>query len=169
MSRYIPEGKAGSIIITTQSTSVKDFWPCQILVEPFNDQDGANLLLRHLNPEERLQENGVHDSMDDAKRVSASVGGLPLAIAVVAGIVSTSKSTLLSFLTDFSQIYHPFEGYEKPLKALFDMALQNLTPESRNLLDCLSFMNSDEIQESMVFANHEAPSLKFLSIINPIQ
>lgn len=180
MSRYIPDETAGSIIITTQSTSLKDFWSCQMLVEPFNDQDGADLLLRYLNPEKRLRENGVHDSVDDAKRVSASVGGLPLAIAVIAGVVSTSRSTLLSFLADFTQKSHLPEGgnkpgetfaagYEKPPKALFDRTLQDLTPESRNLLDCLSFMNPDEIQESMVFANHEDPSLKFLSITDPIQ
>ena len=136
-------------------------YPTRISVKRLNDNDGSQLLLRYLEPENRSQA-GFQDSIGDAAAISDLVGGLPLAIAMVAGVIAGDSWSLSQFLQDFhdssevlnsSASSHSFtEG--RSLVRVFDLALKHLDrqgPRPRRLLNCLAFMSPDKIQEKMIF------------------
>jgi hypothetical protein len=171
VKKYIPSSTAGSILMTTQSTDVKDMSPSRLLIQAFDENDGSHLLLNYLNAEERMAD-GLEDRNEDAIKISNLVGGLPLAIAGIAGFIGRSKCSLPKYIEDFDQTSQCFKawsgpgafthGYDKSLATVFDIALGALTPEARSLMDCLCFLNPDQIQEDMLFRHHEDASLKFL-------
>jgi hypothetical protein len=171
VKKYIPASTAGSILITTQSTDVKDLSRYRLHIQAFDEKDGSQLLWTYLNTEEREAE-GLEDQIEDAITISNLVGGLPLAIAAIAGFISRSKCSLLQYIKDFddsSQSFSAWSGpgaftqeYDRPLATVFDIALGALIPEARKLMDCLCFMNPDQIQEDMLFRKHKDASLTFL-------
>lgn len=148
---YVPKSN-GSVIITTQIADVKQMFANSIAVKTFDPEDGARLLQTYLEPR---QEN-----FDECCETSRLVGGLPLSIAHIAGFLARSGTTL----TEFKDLFHRRESsaiwnssgqttsdYERSLETAFDIALQALAPEARNLLDILAFMDPDCILENMVF------------------
>ena len=147
-------------------------YPTRISVKRLNNNDGSQLLLRYLEPEKRSQA-GFQDSIGDAEAISDRVGGLPLAIAMVAGIIADGSQSLSQFLQyfhdssgvqDSSAFSHSFtEG--RSLAQVFDLALNHLDrqgPRPRRLMNCLAFMSPDRIQEKMIFNIDSEHSKKIL-------
>ena len=70
---------------------------------------------------------------------------MPFAIAMAADIINKSKSTLSAFERRFSERH-----LSRPFETVLGIVLRDGEPESRSLLDCLSFLNTYEIQEDIV-------------------
>ncbi|KAF2684663.1 TPR-like protein [Lentithecium fluviatile CBS 122367] len=160
LKQYIPPGTSGSILITTQSTDVKDLSPNRVLVEPFDKTHGAQVLLNYLDKEER-DRSGIRDDPKDAEKISDLVKGLPLTIAVIAGYISKTRSTLPMFLSQFDESPQKFKkwgfekgacaaGYDK-LATVFEIALREIKPSCRDVLNSLSFMSPDSIPRDMLW------------------
>jgi hypothetical protein len=107
--------------------------------------------------------------------VSELVGGLPLAIAHIAGYANSSNSSLQDFIDAFkdsrcsSKLWSGPPGastfqYEKSLAIVFDVALGALATDARELIDCLAFLNPDSIPEEMVFRERDKTSLTKLEM-----
>jgi hypothetical protein len=170
-AQYKPHGTSGSILITTQSTEVKDITPNRVFVEGFDDSDGAQLLLRYLDEDERAR-SGIIDDIEDAKKISRQVDGLPLMIATIAGYISKMKRGLPEFLSQLDENPKTFQrwGYEngpfsseykdsagnRKIATVFGIALRAVKPRSRDVLDALSFMSPDDIPETMLFEQGKA-------------
>ncbi|KAH7408885.1 hypothetical protein BKA64DRAFT_570324 [Cadophora sp. MPI-SDFR-AT-0126] len=159
---YIPAGSRGSIIYTTQSSDLRNISGSNIQVSSFNSEEGASLLVRHLQDDNYEEEQ--------PRMASELVGGLPLAIAHVAGYINSSQSTLQNFMDVFkdrrigSRIWSGPPGastfqYEKSLAIVFDIALDDLTPEAPELIECLAFLNPDSMPEAMLFHEEGKTSL----------
>lgn len=170
-AQYKPHGTSGSILITTQSTEVKDISPNRVFVKGFGESDGARLLLRYLDEDERAR-SGISDDIEDAKKISRQVDGLPLMIATIAGYISKTKKELPEFLSQLDESPKTFQrwGYEngpfssgykdsagnRKIATVFDIALRAVKPRSRDVLDALSFMSPDDIPETMLFEQGKA-------------
>lgn len=159
---YIPASSRGSIIYTTQSTAFLNICKSNIHVKPFNSEEGARLMANYLE--------SVAYEDEQLRIVSELVGGLPLAIAHIAGFVNSSQSSVQDFIDAFtsrggdSKLWSdPPETstlhYEKSLAIVFDVALGNLMADARELIDCLAFLSPDSIPEDMVYPEGEEASL----------
>ena len=151
---YIPASSRGSIIYTTQSIEFANICTSSIRIKAFDAEDGACVVRKYLT--KRSYEN------HQPKIVSELVGGLPLAIAHIAGYVNSSQSSLQDFIDAFednrcgSKLWCGPPGsstfqYEKSLAIVFDVALAALGSDARDLIDCLAFLNPDSIPEEMIF------------------
>lgn len=157
---YIPkETTAGSIIVTTNSINAINMWRGQfdVKVRQFSSEEGAGFLLDRLNVRERFENHRLEDTFQGAERISELLRGMPFAIELAANIINKSKCTLSAFEGRFSERH-----LSRPFETVLGIVLRDCKPESRALLDCLSFLNTYEIQEDLVFRDHEHPSLKFL-------
>lgn len=106
-----------------------------------------------------------------ARKISEAVGGLPLAIAAVAGYVA--RFPLDKFLSSFQESSkfwaaekRPVLGqYDQTLNTVFNIALGDLEIDSRKLLDILAFLNPDKIPEGILRVSKTTmkPGLDFLN------
>lgn len=115
-----------------------------------------------------------------ASEISAFVGGLPVAIAQVAGCVIYSEYTLEELIECFRQ-YRKRTGaatdeaddlpidfrqasfsYDEMLAMVWDVTLRELTPGARDVLNILAYLNCEAVPRKMLWTVHEDPLLKFL-------
>jgi hypothetical protein len=96
-----------------------------------------------------------------AEELSNELGGSPLAIAHYAGFAVASHMPLSEVLLSFQRRAMSAEiwscnsntslmQYEKTLKTVWDAALDSLSPDSRELLDVLAFLNPDCVPEAFL-------------------
>lgn len=170
LETYLPtETKSrGSVIVTTQRPRsrqiTKEFY--NIELQSFDEELGAKLLFKYL---ERDPADETEKAL--ARETSAIVGGLPLAIATIGGYINESESSVEEFLHIMKRSSNAWEDtqhtqtkhYEKTLGTVFDIALKELPPGARNLIDILAFLNPDSIPESILIAPHDNEEVKFLS------
>lgn len=158
---YWPSGDAGSIVITSQRAHlVQVSGGCEIALPPLQAQDGGTLLLKHLR---KLPTESSAD-FKDAVAIADTLGGLPVAISHVAGYIEKSQSRL----SEFNQIYATREQsnriwsqdcqtwtyqYQLTLETTWDIALQELPPESRALIDVLAMLDAEAVSEALLFSN----------------
>jgi hypothetical protein len=155
-----PAGKFGTILVTTQIPDFGDLTTSEIAIPAMTIEEGSALIRKH------LRRGG--SEQDSAKKLSTELGGLPLAIAHFAGYVAKSQCTLEQMLESFqhrlksSQIWSQTEltsvsGYTHTLETVWNLAFRRLTPDARELLDILAFLESDEAPEEM-FVGPKRPS-----------
>ena len=170
LETYLPtETKSrGSVIVTTQRPRsrqiTKEFY--NIELQSFDEELGARLLFKYL-------ERGPADEAEEllARETSRIIGGLPLAIATIGGYINESESSVEEFLHIMKRSFNAWEDtqdtqtkhYEKTLGTVFDIALKELPPGARNLIDILAFLNPDYIPEGILIAPHDNEEVKFLS------
>ena len=155
---YWPNGTNGAIIVTSQIAGLVQAGPIRSHVQPrpLNEEEGANLLLdlaQHKNPSE--------EDMAAARGVSGVVGGLPIAIAHIAGYMFNSAVTLPELIPRLKtqEAYTIWSSektwstamYEQRLDMVWHVALQELPEEAMNLLQILAMMSPDFIPEAMLF------------------
>jgi len=116
-------------------------------LEPFNPDDAAQLLQSLVYTEQSTEDTAV------AEAIGQKLGGLPLAVAQVAGAITRRDLSLSEFLEFYSeQSFRQaiFQGDElsKPLWAVF--AFEALSPAASALLHVLCFFDSDSVSESII-------------------
>jgi len=164
---YWPRSTRGSIIVTSQDPQFAQTTSSEICLKPFDRADGSKLLLRHLRKDESSTQS------TDARRISDELGGLPLAIAHVAGYLAESRASLgdcLELLKERRNSARIFSiappmtifQYEKTLGTVWDVALQRLDRDALTLIQVLSMMNPDGVPEDMLRGDHREPELAFL-------
>lgn len=167
---YLPVNLSGSgsIIITTQkahmSPLTNEFY--KISLQPLLTSVGSTLLFKTI-------ERGATDEQEEgtAHEISRWVGGLPLAIVTIGAYIKCSLSTpgeILASLQRSSQVWASsgegsVRNYEKTLATVFDLALSELSDDSKHLIHLMAFLNPDNIPEDMLTQDHTLPSLGFLN------
>lgn len=137
-----------------------------IELQSFNQEVGAGLLFKYL---ERQPVDEAEDNL--ARETSEIVGGLPLAIATIGGYINESESSVEEFLSVMKRSSNAWQDtqntkmkhYEKTLGTVFEIALKELPPASRKLINILAFLNPDSIPEEILLSPHEDKEVKFLS------
>jgi hypothetical protein len=165
LEEYWPRTQKGSILITSRDPMAKDGRE-GIDLEPLGREDAAILLRRLTKAAESPQDSQV--LLD----IAARLGGLPLAITQIAAFIARWGMTPADFLRFFDrQTSIEMVAKGKPPEllsrdqykhSLFTVwTLERLSPQGLAILQLLSFLNPDSIQESLInpdpsSAPHEA-------------
>jgi hypothetical protein len=167
----------GSVLITTQA---ENFLPqaenvTKIRLDPLNQQAGSEMLLRYLGRDVRTD-----PERHLANEISAFVGGLPVAIAHVAGYVSFSQYTLEELIETFRQwrkrtgvatdeaddlpvaFREASFSYDGTLAMVWEVTLRELSQDACDVLNILAYLNCEAVPQKMLWGMHEDPSLHFL-------
>lgn len=162
--------KPGNGIIVTsrrvQNVRVTDAPSAEIGVTDVNDQTGAEMLFKYLG--RSASSDKEHAT---AQEISKVVGGLPLAIAAIAGYVQ-SNHTLEEFLASFNQssgfwrsAKTPALGqYERTLSTVFECALHDLDDDTLQFLRTLSLLNPDGVPQELLRLKHPPDQMKIFDI-----
>lgn len=169
---YVPENmEGGFIIITTQHAHVSPVTDTfkRLELNPLSGNGASDLFFRILE----------RDPVSEGERVTVVdmcdwVGRLPLAIVTVAGYTrrsSHSPSEIFGRLQHSSKVWEDSHGsgktqhYDKTLATAFDLALSQISDDSRHLLHILAFLSPHGIPEALLKQKHR-DYLRFLHFLN---
>ncbi|KAL4804991.1 hypothetical protein BDV18DRAFT_161391 [Aspergillus unguis] len=156
---YWPPCNHGTIIVTSQNPTLVNLTGVEVKIQPLSAEDGCSLVLKQL----RHTAGGE----DLASKVSAQLGGHPLAISQFIGYCRTASLSLSETLPllESKGVYEIFSSlgsanasfgeYDKTLDTVWDLALELRSPQARELLSTIAFFHPDAIEESMLLAEHE--------------
>ncbi|GES59836.1 pfs-domain-containing protein [Aspergillus terreus] len=170
ISQYWPTSAVANsaILVTSQKQQFKRWTGFNRQLEDLSMAEATEILLAEVGtrgyPHEREAEA--------AQKIVETFGGLPLAIAHIAGYVSDAQCSLHSFVELTKQRYATIWDCNVPvstnknnkrLSALWDFALDELPPDARRLLYTMSFLSPDAIPESMFLPNESQDSLGYIA------
>lgn len=163
-----PSCATGSILLTSQVSELSQTTNQVIDLCPLVPPEGAHLLISQIDGDENAD-----DVLESADLICRAIGGLPLAIVHVAGYIRQSQISLKDFLVLLQNRRHtarifneetaPFQ-YEKNLRVVHDIALQQLTPESLKLAQVLAMLSPEGVPKEMLSAGSDDPTLGFLEV-----
>ena len=151
---YWPQG-SGSILVTSRNPLAKTMFTRRSLgldLGPLTQQDSLSLF-NHLTAIFNEPED------DTARQISDALGGVPLAISQMAGIIRRQDLTLSEFL----ELYTDHEEHASLYETKFDTnlityrhslstvwAFEKLSSQARQLLELISFLDPDVIREDLL-------------------
>jgi hypothetical protein len=150
---YLPIFGKGSILITSREPDGKNFRasePVVIHIMPFNDNDSATFL---------SQLTRANNQQKQCNEIAGLLGGLPLAIAQMAGVMRKQYLDYAEFLEMYEDISERAEIYQSDLgmprqtargTVSSIWAVDTLSESARVLLEVFAFMDPDRIQEFIV-------------------
>jgi hypothetical protein len=152
---YWPSSKTGSILVTSQIAAFSQVIRNNLALTPLPPDVATELLLDLL----QLKPPSENDRKAVA-RIVELVGGLPIAVAHIAGSMFSSQLTAQEAINLFekqrlqpiwsSQNTWSTHAYTQRLNMVWDVALGELTPDALHVLDILSLMSPDAIHESIL-------------------
>jgi ABC-type dipeptide/oligopeptide/nickel transport system ATPase subunit len=151
---YIVDNGRGSILITSRNPAAKElFWQSTfpLDVEKFDLKEGVEFLKR---------QSKKRDQLDICQKIVEHYDGHPLALAQIAGFVRhefLSFSDVLDYVHDPNETPRLFDhvhGIQKTARGtvpdICKAGLSQLPSTSRALLELLSFLDPDRIQEKIL-------------------
>lgn len=175
LPHQFPESN-GSVLITTQKEGLTNFSNSRSRrLQTLNPDAGSKMLLTYLRKD-------IHSDPEKelAEEISSFVGGLPVAIAHVAGYAEYSRYTLDELLETFrdwrrvtgaatdeaddlpASFRQAAFSYDDTLAMVWNVTLRDLSREAQDLTYILAYLNCDAVPESMIWAVHEDPRLQFI-------
>ena len=158
LTDYWPLQGGGSVLITSRDPLAKAYFSTTssgIDLEPFGDDEGAFLLKRLIHVVDEDEEDGKQIT----ESISRSLGGLPLAISQMAGIIRRQELRLSEFVDSYSDPsehaelhklkFHLGRGtYPHTISSVW--AFESLKPTTTCLLSVLAFLDASRVQESLL-------------------
>jgi hypothetical protein len=154
LADYWPQG-SGSVLITSRDPLAKNMFtriPSGMDLSPFTLEESL-LLFHHLTTAFNEPED------DTAKKICDEIGGVPLAISQMAGIIRRQDLTL----SEFFELYKDHEEHASLYDTKFDTSLvtyrhsistvwafEKLRPQARQLLELISFLDPDCIGDDLL-------------------
>lgn len=161
---YLPNKPEGAVLITTQIAATAQLTQSGVCLSPLDRKDGSNLLLDHVQ-KQCPSESDVAES----ESLSEILGGLPIAIAHVAGRILSSQMTLGEARDLFKnqQSEYMWSGeqtssthmYSLQLSKVWEFSLHELQPDVLELLYVLAMLDPDSIPERMIVEDAVSDSL----------
>ncbi|KAL8899113.1 MAG: hypothetical protein Q9207_006364 [Kuettlingeria erythrocarpa] len=160
LNDYWPQFGRGSILITSRDPFAKSSLYSDtggMDLNPFCDQDAAKLLISLTQGGDALHAELSASSL----AVAHKLGGLPLGLSQMAGIMNSRDYTFDEFLKKFQEkhlgslfetnVGRRPEGYAHTLSSVW--ALEELKESAASLLNVLSMLDPDAITEEIVTIN----------------
>ena len=121
-------------------------------MQPFDDSEGSDVLLRLLDVDSYSQTN-----QEMAKRVAHTLGGLPLALNQIGGFINQRRIRLEDFLPLYERNAGKIDArkagitdYEHSLSTVWEISLNRLSGFSRSLQEILAFFDPDKVDEKVL-------------------
>ncbi|KAJ5124771.1 uncharacterized protein N7515_008596 [Penicillium bovifimosum] len=163
-----PAASTGSVLITSRdSTAAFSLASGGCQVTPFDTDTGSAALLNILGLD---LESTIHQG--EAKAITSTLGGLPLALNQIGGFIVQRKIPLGKILALYTRNSTSVDAkgmmsmdYSHTLATVWEMALSQLSGSGTVLHMILSFLDSDYIDESLLKdgALHvDDPTLEFM-------
>ena len=188
IARYIPRNlpkTKGSILITTRQQDLIHMGsrPLQrvlrrIELQPLTTEEGAQFLIRSIDPQFPPEDIRSHRDYDDAAKAADLVERLPLALIMVAGFAGSAKSSTPT-LEEFLELWEEKSafrakharrnqlvtegGLDSSIDLLWDIGISELSVPARNLLEILAFLDPENIQKELLVGDHTEEFLEFLN------
>jgi hypothetical protein len=175
IEKYIPANMAttnGAILVTTRGPEVGptptplNFF--RVNLKEMGMEESRALLIQSMNPGMKHEKIRLHPEYKIAGDI-ASVAGLPLALAHIAGYVKVSGCTLAEFLelwnewrTNTLSARPADPSSNATLETIWSIGLSELGTDALKLLKITAFFDSDGIQRELLINVHNSPSLAFL-------
>ena len=148
-----PHSTQGSVLTTSRNPNVaSNSSNGSFQVQPFNDYEGAKILLKLLNKDMNSPSN--HEL---AEGISHALGGLPLALNQIGAFINGRKIRLEDFLPLYERNAAKIDAkkaslsdYDHTLSTVWEMSLNKLSGFSRSLQEMLAFFNPDKIEERIL-------------------
>jgi len=153
---FWPLGK-GSVLLTSRDPFAKNnpyTAMAGIDLSPFNEEDAAEFLVRLTNTET----NATAEPPAEALAIAHRLGGLPLGLTQMAGLINRKDYTLGEFLRKYDEKslakLHSFKGswqsnsYEHTIASVW--ALDRLEEKSRRILEMMSLLDPDGVKETVL-------------------
>ncbi len=161
---FWPSDSSGSVLVTSRDPLALSHWAEKgTKLEPFNPEEATEFLLKLTHREEEVEERS------SGNEVAKRLGGLPLALTQMAGVISRRDLSFSEFLRDYDEeschkdlfnlnfsYASDRSAYQHTLASVW--ALETLN-ESTTLLDILSMLDSDGIQERILEGHRVDKSL----------
>lgn len=155
LSDYWPKQGNGSVLVTSRDPLAKSNLSFDIAgldLEPFSVLEGAEFVRRLTNCDNSKEERDASEAM------AYQLGGLPLAIFQMAGVIRRKELTIAEFITmyegdaEYAKLRHVSNNaqrmrYGNTLATTWN--LDDLGAHSLSFLKVISMLSSDRIQESM--------------------
>jgi len=128
------------------------------------NEEGSRLLFEYLGRKPTDEKEEIAGG-----KLSEILGGLPLAIATIAGYINESGMPIAQFLDEMKSSSKAWQigslsaiqQYEKSLETVFEIALKELPEEAKTLLNILCLLNPDYISEDLFITDKgEAPTYR---------
>ncbi len=148
-----PGSGQGSVLITSRDFSAS-FSPAAtgFHIQPFEDTVGAAALLTLVKKDDTSSENQVL-----AKNITHALGGLPLALNQIGGFIVQQRLALKDFLPLYEKNAAKINArksrlsdYEHSLTTVWQLALGQLSESASRLQKLLTFLDPDQIHESVL-------------------
>ncbi|KAL7269854.1 hypothetical protein RUND412_007460 [Rhizina undulata] len=137
LSRYVPKGKGGSIIITTLNVTLAGAArigsPERLELEPMKDEEAVRMLLHYAQINKTTEKE-----QKAAEKLVKALGNLPLAIHSAGSYIKSSRMPIADYLKAHER--NPF-GL-KPVDLILDQ-IEERHPEAYNLLRILAFIHRE--------------------------
>ena len=159
-------GGTVSMLLTTRDLAVANTVAAQNLqINALGDDEGSRLLLKAVD-----RGNGGPSDAEHAVAISNTFGGLPLALAQVAGFIAQRRLPLKDFLPLYERYAAkvdarkmPGSDYEHTLSNVWDISFEKLTEtNSACLLNLLSFFEPDGVSEDILLHGSQGLDDEFL-------
>ena len=179
LDHYLPVDLSkthGSVLVTTQDEEIAKLGSSSVFLQPFNNDEAVAMLL------DRIDGNISSDDSNQksAQKISALVGGLPVALANVAGYINYTQCSLselhemfresqnqhISVTSDGDTMPEALQQgsltYQETMAIMEYLTLRELPTDCQDLLYILAFVNCEFVQENILRAVHQVPFLNFL-------
>jgi hypothetical protein len=150
LRQYSEIANSGAVLITSRSPLASTTFSQHAIsvdVQPFDLEDSGFFVQKF---------TGIQGRLEEARQVGNRLGGLPLALAQMAGIIR------LDFLTytEFMRLYDAGEILEMedqppqvPARSNVSTVLEKLSDAARAILEVSSFLDPDSIQERILMSS----------------
>ncbi|MBS4095384.1 MAG: tetratricopeptide repeat protein, partial [Sulfuricella sp.] len=152
--KYLPETGGHHVVFTSRNPNWNGIVKAeqQIDLQTWRDDEAL----------EFLQSRLPNLAAEDGRRLSAALGGLPLALEMAAAYLETNDVDVVAYLTALADVAelprlldsgHPDNGYPHSVFAALSLAFDKLTPAARELLKLCAWFAPEPIPER-VFVEH---------------
>lgn len=178
LAKYWPSCNHGSVILTSQLAGLEDGlpvrWDAVVHLGSLDASTGGRLLLSHLPSRFEEKEPNL---VANAEAISLYIGGLPLVLVALPGFISGASLSLAAahamlqrrglqsgdIFTHESTGSDMFHYYDRPIRAVFRLALDALHDNTVKVVGVMAMIGPDFIPERMITSDPGDVDTMFLT------
>ncbi|MBD2594665.1 tetratricopeptide repeat protein [Nostoc spongiaeforme FACHB-130] len=162
IQELFPSGQKCAAIVTTRDKRFCDRLPMKrIHLKPLSLENGLDLLTKEMGETGRQR---ILTEPEAARKIVKLVGGLPLALSIVGSFLNVDTAFSLSEYANYLEqakldLLSQEEKPNRNVRACFNLSINRLSSEEKDLFACLSVCAADGFTADVVIAVAGYPSI----------